>query len=124
MRDKRNPYDLNDYRPMQLRPNLYGLSSSTQSSSPSQPKCKLKEEQPKTYFCPYTGSSVSGVAARHCNYSNLDDFTCSHTGDACVAKGGLEEFAQSQAKCTTPLILARSQGRKIYETPRGTDWPC
>lgn len=46
-------------------------------------------------YCPYTGIKLSAVAARNCNYCNLETYICSHSGEFCVAKEGLEEFAQS-----------------------------
>ena len=58
--------------------------------------------QPQTYDCPFLGHAISGVAARQCNYSNLDDYTCRHTGESCVAKEGLEAFAQSSSE-SVPL---------------------
>ncbi len=57
---------------------------------------------PKRYYCPFIGTFISGVAARGCNYSNLEDFTCNHTGQACVAKEGMLAFAQSSAKEKSP----------------------
>ena len=49
----------------------------------------------KLFPCPYKGCEISVVGARQCNYSNLDDYTCRHTGELCVASEGLEAFAQS-----------------------------
>lgn len=49
-------------------------------------------------YCPYTGVKISGVAARNCNYCNLETYICSHSGKPCVAKKGLEQFAQSLVK--------------------------
>jgi hypothetical protein len=97
MRDKTQPYDSNDYRARQLRSNPNDLSSS--SSAQSQPKCTISTE-PKTYYCQRLGHNISGVAARNCNYSNLENYTCNPTGEPCVAKEGLEQFAQSLPKCT------------------------
>ena len=53
------------------------------------------EESRKFIYCPYTGVKISAVAARNCNYCNLETYTCNHTGEHCVAKEGLEQFAQS-----------------------------
>lgn len=114
MRDKNNPYDLNDYSPMQLRSNPYDLSSPIRKPeqsrplaagydgrlSQSRPKCTQKKAEPKTYFCPYKGASISGVAARNCNnLLSLETYECKYQ-ETCVAKEGLEEFAQSLPKCT------------------------
>ncbi len=60
----------------------------------SRPGIESVPSQPQTYDCPFLGHAISGVAARQCNYSNLDDYTCRHTGESCVAKEGLEKFAQ------------------------------
>ncbi len=49
----------------------------------------------KFIYCPYTGIRLSAVAARNCNYCNLETYMCSHSGEFCVVKEGLEEFAQS-----------------------------
>lgn len=57
--------------------------------------------EPKTYDCPYTGGKVSGIGARNCNYSSLDDYSCRHSGCDCVAKEGMIEFEQ-----TEPYLLA------------------
>jgi hypothetical protein len=50
------------------------------------------------YFCKWKGCKVSGVVARNCDYCNLDNYVCRHTGELCVASKGLEAFAQSLTK--------------------------
>ena len=65
-------------------------------------------QEPKLYFCPFLGHSISGVVARGCNYCNLEDNTCNHTEGDCVAKEGLELFAQSLTSCiplSFPVVL-------------------
>jgi len=52
-------------------------------------------QQYKLFFCKWKNCEVSGVSARGCDYCNLDDYSCRHTGESCVAKPGLEQFAQS-----------------------------
>ena len=59
-----------------------------------------KIQEPKTYYCKWLNYSISGVAARNCNYVCLDSNYCRHDNQPCVAKEGLELFAQSSAKCT------------------------
>lgn len=54
----------------------------------------------KKYFCEWLGYEISGVAARNCNYSDIENYQCQHDGKPCVAKEGLEAFAQSSAKDT------------------------
>jgi len=50
--------------------------------------------QTQTYYCPFLGHAISGVAARNCNNSSLDTYLCSHTGEACVAREGMMGFAE------------------------------
>jgi hypothetical protein len=59
----------------------------------------IKFQPPDSYFCKYKGHPISGVVARNCNYLlDLENFRCKHQ-DFCVAKEGLERFAQSLASC-------------------------
>jgi hypothetical protein len=62
----------------------------------------------KIYFCKYLGYNITGIAARNCNYSNLDGYTCRHSGEDCVAKEGLiafqQKLEQSQPKCIDSII--------------------
>jgi len=60
----------------------------------------MTPEKPKTYYCPWLEGDIPGVAARGCNYCNLDNNTCRHDDKPCVAKEGLELFAQSLPKET------------------------
>ncbi len=55
----------------------------------------MTSQTPQSYFCEWLGYKISGVAARNCNYCNLETYMCSHSGEPCVAKEGLEQFAQS-----------------------------
>lgn len=48
----------------------------------------------KHYYCPWTNTAVSGITARNCNYSNLEDNNCNHTKEPCVAKEGLVSFVE------------------------------
>jgi len=56
-------------------------------------------------YCPYTGVKISGVAARNCNYCDLETYVCSHSGKPCVAKEGLVAFAQSLAEGSSKITL-------------------
>jgi hypothetical protein len=56
--------------------------------------------QPQAYDCPFLGHAISGVAARQCNYLNLDDCICRHTDELCVANEGLRAFAQSLSEAS------------------------
>lgn len=66
---------------------------------------EILKSEPKTYDCPYTGGKVSGIGARNCNNSSLDDYSCRYSGCACVAKEGMIEFEQGLAKCIEPSLL-------------------
>jgi len=55
----------------------------------------MNSQTSQEYFCEWLGYKISGVAARNCNYCNLETYKCSHSGEPCVAKEGLEQFAQS-----------------------------
>jgi hypothetical protein len=55
----------------------------------------MDTQAPQGYFCEWLGYKILGVAARNCNYCNLETYKCSHSGEPCVAKEGLEQFAQS-----------------------------
>ena len=63
------------------------------------PKNPRDSKPPQTYFCKYLGYAISGIAARSCNYCNLENDTCNHDGQVCVAQEGLALFAQSLAEC-------------------------
>lgn len=66
------------------------------------------------YFCKWKGCELSGVVARNCNYC-LDDYTCRHTGEPCVAKVGLEAFAQSLAESTPPTAISPDAFQKMRD---------
>lgn len=88
------------------------------------------QPRPKTYDCLFLGYAISGVAARGCNYSCLDTCLCRHTGEACVAKEGMVEFAEkldkqvadispSPSKCTDEpwvVIQVRIEAGELEET--------
>jgi len=78
----------------------------------------------KTYFCEYLDYAISGVAARNCNYSNLENYTCNHDGKPCVAKEGLIFFAQKlsesmSAETSSEEASARACKREILGKHEG-----
>ena len=66
----------------------------------------------KFIYCPYTGIKISAVAARNCNSCNLETYMCSHSGEFCVAKEGLEEFAQSLTEGSSKITLEMFQSAR------------
>ncbi len=50
------------------------------------------------YFCEWQDKDVSVVTARNCNYLNDENYSCRHDNQPCVAKVGLELFAQHLAQ--------------------------
>jgi hypothetical protein len=64
------------------------------------------------FFCKWKNCEVTGVSARGCDYCNLGDYTCRHTGEFCVAKSGLEQFAQSLADSSSIIPLDAFQKMK------------
>jgi len=77
-----------------------------------------KTSNPKTYFCEYLGHEISAVAARNCNYLNLETNKCNQDGKPCVAKQGLELFAQKLSEDNTIVVDFRAAGKAQEEAKR------
>jgi hypothetical protein len=60
----------------------------------------MRKMPEKNYFCPWIGCPILAVAARNCNYLNSETYVCRHDDNSCVAKVGLEQFAQRLASST------------------------
>jgi len=73
-------------------------------------------------YCPYTGIKLSGVAARNCNYCDLETYICSHSGEPCVVKEGLEQFAQFLAESaqSIPPDAFQKAKEKVEQEKRET----
>ena len=76
---------------------------------------------PKLYFCKYLGYAISGVAARNCNYSNLETNTCNHDEKPCVAKEGLELFAQISPLCKEGKLIDFQKAKEAHDQAKRTE---
>lgn len=79
-----------------------------------------KNQEFKTYFCPWTNSQISGIGARNCNYCDIETYVCRHDNKPCVAKLGLEQFAEKIKEELSARNITNSRGKNFFLTDCGS----